>query len=100
MTPAAAEVKAEDVAYPYPYENSYNNSWNYSAEYSYAADPVTYYATTSCVDAANIIRTMRAETGPELETELGCRAPEQNCYVNNNLVFNMMDKYSAPHTAI
>ncbi|CAO2654569.1 Nn.00g113020.m01.CDS01 [Neocucurbitaria sp. VM-36] len=100
MTPSAAEMKADDVRYNYPYEQPYNNSWTYSNDYNYVTEPVTYYSTSSCVDAANIIRTMRSDVGPELEADLGCRAPEQHCYVNNNVVFNMMDKYATPHTAI
>lgn len=100
MTPSAAEIKGEDVRYHYPYEQTYNNSWNYSNDYNYVADPATYYSTSSCVDAANIIRTMRANVGPELEADLGCRVPDQACYVNNNIVFNVMDKYSTQHAAI
>ena len=94
ITPSAGEVKAEDVHYNYPYEHSYNNSWTYSSDYNYTPDPVAYYNTSSCVDAANIIRTMRSEAGPELETS------EPGCYVNNNIVFNMMDKYPTQHAAI
>jgi hypothetical protein len=95
MTPSAP-VKTEAVRYSYTYEQpSYNNTWNYSDEYNMVPNPATYYNTSSCVDAANIIRTMRADVQPEeLEADLGCRAPDQNCYVNNNVVFNMMDKYS------
>jgi hypothetical protein len=100
MTPPAPEIKAEDVRYSYTYDQPYNNSWNYSNDYNLVPDPVTYYTSSSCVDAANIIRTMRANTGPELEASLGCRTPEQDCYINNNLVFNVMDKYSHQHTAI
>lgn len=100
MTPSAAEIKSEDVPHNYPYEHSYNNSWTYANDYNYVADPATYYNTSSCVDAAHIIRTMRSNVGPELEAELGCSAAEQQCYVNNNLVFNMMDKYSTQHNAI
>ncbi|KAI8942284.1 hypothetical protein NX059_000363 [Plenodomus lindquistii] len=99
MPPSSADVKTED-AYSYPYDPSYSNSWTYPSDYSFVADPVAYYSTSSCVDAANIIRTMRANAGPELEADLGCRAPDQHCYVNNNVVFNVMDKYSSHHTAI
>jgi len=100
ITPSAGEVKAEEVHYSYPYEGSYNNSWTYSNEYNYGADPVAYYNASSCVDAANIIRTMRSDAGPEPEADLGCRVPDQACYVNSGLVFNVMDKYSSQHTAI
>jgi hypothetical protein len=62
------------------------------------AEPSTYYNTSSCVDAANIIRTMRSGASHEMEDELGCRNPNQNCYINNNnnnMMFSMMDKYSS-----
>jgi hypothetical protein len=75
-TPPAPEIKSEDVRYGYPYDHSYNN-------------------TSSCVDAANIIRTMRSGASHEMENELDCRNPNQNCYINNNnMIFSMMDKYS------
>lgn len=100
MTPPAPEIKSEDVRYGYSYDQTYNNTWHYSNEYNLVHDPSAYYSTSSCVDAANIIRTMRADVGPELEADLGCRVPNQDCYINNNIVFNMMDKYSTPHSAI
>lgn len=98
----AAEVKTED-AYSYPYDQSYNNNntiWAYPGAYNYMADPINYYSTSSCADAANIIRTMRTNTGPELEPDLGCRVPDQHCYVNNAVVFNMMDRYANQHATI
>jgi len=100
MTPPAGEIKTEDVRYSYPFDPSYGNTWNYPQEYNVAADPTSYYNASSCVDAANIIRTMRSDAGPELESDLGCRVPNQDCYISNNVVFNMMDKYSNPHSAI
>lgn len=100
MTPPASEVKSEDVRYGYSYDQSYNNTWHYTNEYNLVPHPGNYYNTTSCIDAANIIRTMRSDAGPEFETDLGCRTSEQDCYVNNTTVFQMMDKYPTPHTAI
>jgi hypothetical protein len=99
MTPTAPEIKIEDVRYNYSYDQSYNNTWHYSNEYNPVAEPATYYNTSSCVDAANIIRTMRSETSSELEAGLRCRAPVQDCYVDNNsnMAFNMMNKYSNHH---
>jgi hypothetical protein len=43
---------------------------------------------------------MRSDAGPEMETETGCRLPNQNSYINNNMVFNMMDKYSSQHSMV
>jgi hypothetical protein len=96
-TPPAPEIKSEDVRYGYPYDHSYNNTWHYANEYNMVAEPSTYYNTSSCVDAANIIRTMRSGASHEMEDELGCRNPNQNCYINNNnnMMFSMMDKYSS-----
>ncbi|CBX93644.1 hypothetical protein IAQ61_003535 [Plenodomus lingam] len=99
MTSSAAEVKTED-AYSYPFDQSYSNNWTLPSDYNLETDPVSSYSTSSCVDAANIIRTMRANAGPELEADLGCRAPGQHCYVNNNVVFSMMDKYSNQNASI
>jgi hypothetical protein len=100
MTPSTVEIKSEHVQYDFPYEQPFNSSWTYPSDYSYTADPAVYYSASSCVDAANIIRTMRAEVGSELEADLGCRAPDQQCYINNATVFNMMDKCSQHHAAI
>jgi hypothetical protein len=94
VTPPAPGIKSEDVRYGYSYDQSYNNTWHYSNEYNMVAEPSTYYNTSSCVDAANIIRTMRSDASHEIENELGCRNPNQNCYVNNNVIFSMMDRYS------
>ncbi|KAH8728622.1 hypothetical protein GQ44DRAFT_26233 [Phaeosphaeriaceae sp. PMI808] len=96
----APEVKSEDVQYGYPYTQSYNNTWSYPNEYSMVTEPTAYYNPSSCVDAANIIKTMRSDVGPELEADLGCRPQDEECYINNNLVFNMMDKYSHQHPMI
>jgi hypothetical protein len=99
MTPSTVEIKSEDVQYDYPYEQPFNSSWTYPNDYSYTADPAAYYSASSCIDAANIIRTMRSEVAPMLDVDLGCRAPDQQCYVNSATVY-MMDKYSQGHTAI
>jgi hypothetical protein len=100
MTPPAPEIKSEDVRYGYSYDQSYNNTWHYTNEYNLVPQPSHYYNTSSCVDAANIIRTMRSDVGSDLDSDLGCRVPDQAYYVNNNVAFGMMDKYSIPHTAV
>ncbi|KAF1966199.1 hypothetical protein BU23DRAFT_560516 [Bimuria novae-zelandiae CBS 107.79] len=90
----------ENVPSYMPYEQSFQNSWQQQPPHlhhqQYVADPVGYYNTSSCVDAANTIRTMRTDAGPELEAELGCRVPGQHCYVANSIVFNVMDRYASP----
>ncbi len=56
---------------------------------------VDYGGTSSCVYAANIIRSMRPDAGMELEADLGCGPAGTDCEVDNVAVFDMMDKYSA-----
>lgn len=56
---------------------------------------VDYGSTSSCVYAANIIRSMRSDVGIELEADLGCNPAGTDCEVNNVTVFDVMDKYSA-----
>jgi hypothetical protein len=101
MTPSAPEIKSEDVRYGYSYDQSYNHSWHYSNEYNMVSDPNTYYNASSCVDAANIIRTMRADVGSESDAGIGCHTPDQDYYMNNNVAFGMTDnRYSHPHGTI
>jgi hypothetical protein len=57
--------------------------------------PIDYSRSTSCVYAANIIRTMRANVGPELENDLGCPPMGVvDCPVPNAMFFDVMDKYN------
>ncbi|KAB2570208.1 hypothetical protein BFW01_g6039 [Lasiodiplodia theobromae] len=49
---------------------------------------------SSCLQAADIIRGMRSDVGPELEQEMGCNAEGQDCKVDNNVIFDLVDKYS------
>jgi hypothetical protein len=97
MTPMP-EIKTEnDPQYNYFVDQSPNNAWAFPSDPNYGMDPASYYNTTSCVSAANIIRTMRTtEVGPELEVDLGCRTYGQDCRVTNQAVFNVMEKYSHP----
>lgn len=73
----------------------HQQQYQHTHQLHYVADPASYYNATSCVDAANIIRTTRTGTGPELEADLGCR-PAQHCYVGSSVVFNM-NRYGSPH---
>jgi hypothetical protein len=99
------EMKPEDVPPYLPYDQSLQHSWpqlqqhhhQHAHHQQYVADPTSYYNTTSCVDAANIIRTMRTETGADLEAGLGCQ-PGQHCYVTSPMVFNVIDRYARPHS--
>lgn len=79
----------------YQYDLPLTSTWPLPAEPAYTHDPIAYNNnTSSCVYAANIIRTMRSDIGTELETELGCREPGGDCAVDNAVVFNVMEKYS------
>ncbi|KAJ4329674.1 hypothetical protein N0V87_010664 [Didymella glomerata] len=86
ITPQAPAVKAEDVQYDYPYETNQNQPWPYSQAFTYAPDTVAYYSTSSCVDAANIIRTMRTDTNPMYHIDQGCAPLAQPYYNSNNHV--------------
>jgi hypothetical protein len=49
---------------------------------------------SSCQVAANTIRTFSPNAGRELEQELGCRAPGEDCSVSNLKIFNVIDRYT------
>ncbi|EDU42166.1 BRLZ domain containing protein [Pyrenophora tritici-repentis] len=100
MSPSVAEIKSEDSHYDYPYERPYNNAWAYTSDYTYTADPASYYNSSSCIDAANIIRTMRSNMVPEMEASLECRTSDQHCYINNTAVYDMVDKYTQKHATM
>jgi hypothetical protein len=100
MTPSAVQIKSEHAQYDYPYEQTYSSAWACSSNYNYTAEPVSYYNNSSCVDAANIIRTIRSGAGPDLEVDLGYHTSDRHCYVNNATAFNMMDRYSQDHATM
>lgn len=79
--------------YAYPADQNPADAWVYQTQSNYTADSLSQSYSTSCVYAANIIRA-QADVGPELEADLGCRLPYQDCRVANPIVFNMMEKYS------
>ncbi|KAH7130394.1 hypothetical protein B0J11DRAFT_251260 [Dendryphion nanum] len=78
----------------YSYDPNSSTPWLFPSEPTYGPD-VGYYNTTSCVDAATLIRTVQSDVGTELEVDLGCGSPDQDCRVPNPMVFTMMDKYSS-----
>lgn len=49
---------------------------------------------SSCRIAADTIRTFSPDAGYELEQELGCRAPGEECSVPHLRVFNVIDRYT------
>lgn len=70
----------------------------YESQGHHPAQAIPNYGNTSCVDAANIIRNMRAGVGAELEADLGCQQPGTNCKVENMVVFDVMEKYTSQPT--
>jgi len=53
-----------------------------------------YSGQSSCQIAADTIRTFSPMAGYELEQELGCRAPGEDCNVPNSRIFNVIDRYT------
>ena len=53
-----------------------------------------YSGQSSCQIAADTIRTFSPTAGYELEQELGCRAPGEECNVPNSRIFNVIDRYT------
>lgn len=53
-----------------------------------------YTGHSSCQIAADTIRTFSPSAGYELEQELGCRAPGEECNVPNTRIFNVIDRYT------
>jgi len=49
---------------------------------------------SSCQVAADTIRSFTPNAGHELERELGCRAPGEDCTVSNLKIFNVIDRYT------
>jgi hypothetical protein len=88
---STTNIGAENSAvYHAPSEETLNNVWVQPPRARCAKDPNS----TSCVSAAQIIRTMRSDVGPELEADLGCRSPDEDCRVANPVVFDAIEKYS------
>lgn len=79
-----------------PPTNYLDTSWTLPDEGNEMPEPTTYTNSTSCTYAADIIRNMREDVGAELEADLGCGKPGQDCMVNNTVVFTVMEKYGNP----
>lgn len=90
----SVEIKTENVLdYDPPMDQYPSDNWVFPTQHVYTFESIPFSYSTSCMTAANIIRTVQADCGPELEMDLGCR-PGQDCRVANSLVFNVMDTYS------
>ncbi|EOD43816.1 hypothetical protein UCRNP2_9497 [Neofusicoccum parvum UCRNP2] len=92
---SAIPASAYDPAYASFYGIPMQTSWGYPNVNNMHMNLAPQSPnSSSCVHAANIIRGMRTDVGPELEQDLGCSSPGQECKVNNNVVFELVDKYS------
>ncbi|KAK7712158.1 hypothetical protein SLS57_007834 [Botryosphaeria dothidea] len=88
-------TSAYDPAYTSYYGVPMQNDWAWPGMNGMSMDHTPQAPnTSSCVHAADIIRGMRNDLGPELEQDLGCSTPDQDCKVDNNVVFELVDKYS------
>ncbi|KAF2467678.1 uncharacterized protein BDR25DRAFT_291654 [Lindgomyces ingoldianus] len=93
---SAPDPKADAMShFSYQFDQPLQGSWTFPNEAIYV-EPLPYDNTSSCLYAANIIRSMRTDVGPELEADLGCRVLGQECYVDNPTVFSAVEKYSNP----
>ncbi|KAF2645959.1 hypothetical protein P280DRAFT_532397, partial [Massarina eburnea CBS 473.64] len=89
------DIDSEDIPPYMAYDQPFNNPWPYPGETHYAIEPTNHY-NTSCIDAANIIRTMKSDTGPGLDSHLlGYHVQEHKYYINDPY-FNTMDRYASP----
>jgi hypothetical protein len=66
-----------------------------SSQYRPPQTPSTSVAgTNSCVYAADMITSMAGGDPNEVRQELGCSMPGMECEVDNQLVFNVLDRYT------
>ena len=79
--------------YAYAADQSPVDAWVYQPQSHYISDHLPRSYSTSCVNAANIIHA-QTDIGPELEADLGCCSPYQDCRVANPVMFNVIEKYS------
>jgi len=77
------------------YMNGYGHPQNVPAPQDMPQSTSSYHdGRSSCQVAANTIRTFTPNAGHELEQELGCRAPGEDCSVSNLKIFNVIDRYT------
>ncbi|KKY25763.1 hypothetical protein UCDDS831_g01856 [Diplodia seriata] len=103
-SPSAADALDTVLRAPRPaYDPSYNayygapnlGNWTWPAGTDMPHDPAQHMPnSSSCLQAADIIRRMRSDIGPELEQDMGCTGQGQDCKIDNTVVFDLVDKYS------
>lgn len=87
------DIKSEEAQYDYPFETAQNQPWTYSQPYTYAPDSVGYYSTSSCTDAANIIRSMRSDPNPLYHVDQACAPLTQPYYNDNHLLYPLTTSF-------
>jgi hypothetical protein len=93
MAPISRVKHGTAPNYPYSTDQSSCETWVPQSQSNCSADALPKSYSTSCINAANIIRA-QTDVGPELEADLGCHSPNQDCRVANPVVFNVLEKYS------
>ncbi|PVI03577.1 hypothetical protein DM02DRAFT_557668 [Periconia macrospinosa] len=94
-TASNADGKYDDLPQYMPFSQPLNTTWSYSTEPPYLPSPSDDYSTSN-VDAANIISTMRLESNNGYGNETGSRVPSQNYFVNNSIEYTTVDGQMFP----
>lgn len=98
-----------NITHQFDYDSqfSHSNQSTYSSprsgqhQFQYTSIPTSSSSNVnSCIYAAEIITTMAGISDPSLvRAELGCH-PDMDCEVDNQLVFNVMDRYQSSGVGI
>jgi hypothetical protein len=96
ITPCLSIPEPGSIPHPAYLDQTFDTPWAFSHEAHHTPQPALYANNSSCTYAASIIRTMREDVGVELEADLGCYRPGQDCMVDNTTVFSVMEKYGNP----
>ncbi|UPX19090.1 uncharacterized protein EKO05_0009364 [Ascochyta rabiei] len=91
ITSRGPEIK---VDYDYRYESTQNPPWSYSQAYTNGSDYASCYNTSSCVDAANIIRAMHSDPGPMYHVD----QLSQPYYSNHHIPYPITTTYPQPYS--
>lgn len=111
LSPASSHSRESSQIYDYathlpiPHPRSFDSSHpdlhqfsmpeSHSLDSSYATVPSSNNA-SSCVFATDMITTMTGSDPQSVRADLGC-GPDADCEVDNQLVFNVMDRYTDPN---
>ncbi|KAH8809109.1 hypothetical protein F5884DRAFT_753610 [Xylogone sp. PMI_703] len=114
MSPVSSHSRESSQIYEYAnnipisHTRSFDNSHSHlqqlqiSASHppdSYAAVPSAASNVNSCIFAADMITTMTGSDPQSVRADLGC-GQNGDCQVDNQLVFNVMDRYTDPNMGV